>query len=72
MREIRLYGSEGGEAQTNGLSLPLSFSTLRVVRPPKNTDAERPRRHSHGGPWERVWFLALCRSVEKNQDPIHG
>ena len=31
MREIRLYGSEGGEAQANGPSLPLSSPTLRVV-----------------------------------------
>ena len=26
MREIRLYGSEGGEAQANGPSLPLCAS----------------------------------------------
>jgi len=30
MREIRLYGSEGGGAEANRLSLPLSSSTLRV------------------------------------------
>ena len=28
MREICTSGSEGGEAQTNELSLPLSFRTL--------------------------------------------
>jgi hypothetical protein len=32
MREIRLYGSEGGGAEANRLSLPLSSATLRVVR----------------------------------------
>ena len=26
-------------------------------------DAERRGRHSHGGPWERGWFLALYRVV---------
>ena len=35
MREIRLYGSEGGGAEANRLSLPLSSATLRVVRPPR-------------------------------------
>jgi hypothetical protein len=33
MREIRTYGSEGGEAQTNGPSLPLSQRQERPVRP---------------------------------------
>jgi hypothetical protein len=33
MREIRLYGSEGGGAEANRLSLPLSSSTLRVASP---------------------------------------
>jgi REP element-mobilizing transposase RayT len=31
VREIRLHGSEGGGAEPNRLSLPLSSSTLRVV-----------------------------------------
>ena len=31
MRENRKSGSEGGEAQTNELSLPLSVSHLSVV-----------------------------------------
>ena len=48
MREIRLYGSEGGEAQANGPSLPLSFWTLRVRVVPRQDDAERRGMHSHG------------------------
>ena len=48
MREIRLYGSEGGEAQANGPSLPLSSGTLRVRIFPREDDAERRGRHSHG------------------------
>ena len=32
MREIRPYGSEGGGAEANRLSLPLSSSTLRVAK----------------------------------------
>ncbi len=31
MREIRPYGSEGGEAQTNGPSLPLSRGMAIVL-----------------------------------------
>src|SRR5438105_3316057 len=44
--------------------------TLRVVRPPNAEDAERPRVHSHGGPWERVTrgFLALYRVVDSSSD----
>ena len=39
MREIRLYGSEGGGAETNRLSLPLSSWTL-----PRPYSAEGRRR----------------------------
>ena len=48
MREIRLYGSEGGGIEANRFFLPLSSLTLRVVRPGRDLkDAERPGRHSH-------------------------
>ena len=42
----------------------MASPTLRVVRPPQNTDAERPRRHSHGGPWERGRFPAFRRLID--------
>ncbi|MFH1964712.1 MAG: hypothetical protein ABIJ42_04145, partial [Acidobacteriota bacterium] len=32
MREIRMYGSEGGVAQLNALSLPLSFGSSYDVQ----------------------------------------
>ena len=37
MREIRTYGSEGGEAQTNAPSLPLS----------RGADSKQGRRKDH-------------------------
>jgi hypothetical protein len=37
MREIRLYGSEGGGAEANRLSLPLSgFVAMANRSPPRN------------------------------------
>ena len=46
MREIRLYGSEGGGAEANRLSLPLSSGTLRVLR---GRPAGRPTRSVEDG-----------------------
>ncbi len=52
MREIRLHGSEGGGAELNRLSLPLSSSTLRVVFQPSPADRKRTRSVEDGIPTE--------------------
>ena len=54
------------------MQLQAHSPTLRVVRSPKSADTERPRGHSHGGPWERVTsgFLALYRVVDYERNPI--
>jgi hypothetical protein len=46
MRETRSYGSEGGGAQTNGLSLPLSEFRSIVQVFYKSTDYPYHRRGS--------------------------
>ncbi|SIN71703.1 hypothetical protein SAMN05444166_0384 [Singulisphaera sp. GP187] len=64
----------------DSMQLQAHSPTLRVVWPSQAEDADRPRLHSHGGPWERVasGFLALdrvvvfLRDVERRFRPLRG
>lgn len=56
MREIRQSGSEGGAAQTNGPSLPLSRTRIRI--PVGAAFAARLRRAEH-------WF------APSDRDPVN-
>ena len=49
MRENRTSGSEGGEAQTNELSLPLSY------RPPSNEQPVTSNREAQRSPAPTGW-----------------
>ena len=56
MREIRLYGSEGGGTEANRSFLPLSSATLRVGRAAVATPSGRraSRTEFLRRAWERV------------------
>ena len=74
MREIRLYGSEGGGAEANRLSLPLSSGTLcvpcrRALGPGRRGASKTafPR-----GAWERGSPVGRWRSARSLENPRHG
>jgi hypothetical protein len=63
MREIRTYGSEGGETQTNAPSLPLS----RLTFVEKRTDARPVPSAPESAPYQESESLSrpLSRAVAK-------